>query len=352
MLGLPHPVTFTRAGENLARKVFRGGVADLSATPSDVLYAEPQGTLSRYRPTVGPTGNPVLLVPPLAAPALCYDLRQGCSLAGFGLEHAWPTYLVDYGKINYADRALGLEHWVLTVLPHAIRAVSEDCGGRPVQLVGWSLGGVMSLLAIAADATLPVDRVAMVGSPIDTRAVPMLAPVRPIAQFTDGRLLTLAYRLLGGAPAPLVQQAFQISSLQKYVTKPVALLSHLDDTEFLAQIEGVDRLMGNMAAYPGRTFGQLYHRFFRDNELAKKGTFTLGKGMGTEVVNVRDVTVPVMAIAGRNDVIAPAKAVHAISLLLPDARLESAPGGHLGVITGRQARTTTWPILDDFFRAT
>ena len=32
----------------------------------------------------------------------------------------------------------------------------------------------------------------------------------------------------------------------------------------------------------------------------------------------------------------------------PDVRLESAPGGHLGVLTGRAARRTTWVYLDQF----
>ncbi len=35
--------------------------------------------------------------------------------------------------------------------------------------------------------------------------------------------------------------AFQLSSFQKLVTKPVAIATHLDDTDFLAQIEAVDR---------------------------------------------------------------------------------------------------------------
>ena len=45
-------------------------------------------------------------------------------------------------------------------------------------------------------------------------------------------------------------------------------LSNLHDRELLAQIEAVDAFMGRMHAYPGRTFGQLYHRFFRTNDLA------------------------------------------------------------------------------------
>jgi polyhydroxyalkanoate synthase len=34
----------------------------------------------------------------------------------------------------------------------------------------------------------------------------------------------------------------------------------------------------------------------------------------------------------------------------PDGRLVRAPGGHLGVLTGRAARRTTWPAMEVFFR--
>jgi poly[(R)-3-hydroxyalkanoate] polymerase subunit PhaC len=53
----------------------------------------------------------------------------------------------------------------------------------------------------------------------------------------------------------------------------------------------------------------------------------------------------------RGDGIAPVAACHHIRELLPNARslqLETAPGGHLGVLTGRAARGTTWVLLDQF----
>ena len=34
------------------------------------------------------------------------------------------SYLVDYGEIEYADRNLGLEHWIEDVVPTAIRTAS------------------------------------------------------------------------------------------------------------------------------------------------------------------------------------------------------------------------------------
>ena len=54
--------------------------------------------------------------------------------------------------------------------------------------------------------------------------------------------------------------------------KPWTVLTNLHDRELLAQIEAVDAFMDQMHAYPGRTFGQLYHRFFRTNDLADGGS--------------------------------------------------------------------------------
>ncbi|MEA2466871.1 MAG: poly[(R)-3-hydroxyalkanoate] polymerase subunit PhaC, partial [Thermoleophilaceae bacterium] len=34
----------------------------------------------------------------------------------------------------------------------------------------------------------------------------------------------------------------------------------------------------------------------------------------------------------------------------PEVRVETAKGGHLGVLTGRSAIRTTWRYLDDFLR--
>jgi len=51
-----------------------------------------------------------------------------------------------------------------------------------------------------------------------------------------------------------------------------------------------------MIAYPGRTFGQLYHRFFRANDLSE-GEVDLG-GRRISLANVK---VPVLVVAGAGD---------------------------------------------------
>ncbi|MEV5299634.1 alpha/beta fold hydrolase [Amycolatopsis methanolica] len=324
--------------------VLRGGLADLRPVPRVLVDQGPNRSL--YRMTPSPDGDPVLLVPPLAAPALCFDLRRGCSLAEHLVDRGRRTYLVDYGTVAFSDRRLGIEHWIDEVLPRAIRKVSEDSGGRGVHLVAWCLGGLFSLLTTADRPDLPVQSITTVASPVDFTAIPLVAPFRPLVDITGGYLLTPLYRMLGGAPSYVVERVFWATGINKQLTKPLAILQNLGDRDYLAQIEAVDHFMDNMIAYPGRTFGQMYHRFFRANDLVEGGL-----DLNSRIISLSGVKVPTLVIAGRNDTIAPRRAVERLVPLLenaPDVRFETAPGGHLGVLTGRRARDTTWRHIDTF----
>jgi polyhydroxyalkanoate synthase subunit PhaC len=350
---IPTPAEAVTAAANLFDATVRGGIADTRRMPSALIDEGPQRRVHRYLPPARggrrAAALPVLLIPPLAAPAICFDLRRGCSVAEHLIGRGRETYFVDYGRVRFSDRSLGLEHWIEDVIPKAVRSASEDAGGRPVQLVGWCLGGILSLLAQCSDPKLPVASTALIASPFDFARVPLVAPLRPIAAVTQGHVVTQLYRALGGAPAPLVKRGYQLAGFDKYVMKPWTILRNVGDRDLLAQIEAVDEFMDSMHAYPGRTFGQLYHRFFRSNDLAN-GKLSLTGG----TLDLADVRVPVLAVAGRGDGIAPVPACHHVADLLPNAasvQLETAPGGHLGVLTGRAARATTWVLLDAFLAA-
>jgi polyhydroxyalkanoate synthase len=334
------------------RDMLAGGVADLRRMPRDPVAEHPNGAVRhRYHPVpraADVAGAPVLLVPPLGAPDFAYDLRRGCSLVEHLLGEGRAVYLVDYGDMSFADRRRGMEDWVDDVVPWAARRSAVPA--RDVHLVGWSLGGIFALLAVAAAVQagdpLPVRTVTAIASPIDISAVPLVAPLRPLAAVTGGHGLSVIYQLIGSFPGPLVSAAFQLTAVDRLVTKPLTLASRLDDRDFLAQIEAVDHLMANMRGYPGRVFGQIYHLMLRNNDLAD-GTLAL---RGQDIA-LAAVDVPVLVVAGRDDVIAPVAAVERVTRLItgaPEVLFATAPGGHLGVLTGRRARDTTWLALDAF----
>ncbi|GAB2981672.1 alpha/beta fold hydrolase [Nocardioides montaniterrae] len=331
---------------NLWDLLVRRGIADTSRTPSTIIDTGRTREVHRYDATGPTSGRPVLLVPPLGAQASCFDLRQGLSLAADLVERGRPTYLVDYGPLAGADRKVGIEHFLNDVLPDAIRTVSEDAGGQDVHLVGWCMGGLLSLGTTALHPDLPVRTVAMVASPFDLSKNPLLTPFRLASKVTGGRIVSGAVRVAGSVPAPIVGLGFKATALPTYLKKPKTLWTRREDRDFLGQIQAVDEIMNNMLAYPGKATMQIYLQLAIRNELAS------GKVQGpNRVVDLAEVTVPVMNVAGMTDVLVPQAVAHHVGDLLPgspDVRLPLAPGGHLGVLTGTKAPETTWAYLNEF----
>lgn len=318
-------------------------------TPSDVIVDRPQLTLRHYGPPDPTEGLlPVLLVPPLASSASVYDLRPGFSLAGHFVELGRATYLADYGRISLRrDQDLGMEYWVHDVLPTAIEEVSSRHDGAAVHLISWSIGGLLAAATAAERPSLPIASIVAVGSPFDFDVSPALEPLRLARQVTKGRVGGNLIRMLGSTPRQVNMVAFYATDPVRAVTKPYFKFQNRHDEDLIAHVEAIDALMDRMTTYPGRTMAQIYHRLVMHNEVAE-GRLTLGD----HVVDLANVRVPVMLVAGTGDeVLGPKDCVFHGKDVMPNAEvtLFEAPGGHVGVLTGRSAPSTTWAAIDAYF---
>jgi len=130
---IPKPDQIVSAAANVAHMMLYGGLADLRPMPRTLIDEGVLREVYHYRPSKSARqqGDPVLLVTPLAAPAICFDLRRGCSLVEHLVTEGRPTYLVEYGEVSFANRRLGMEHWVDEVIPRAIEEVSAHAVGGP-----------------------------------------------------------------------------------------------------------------------------------------------------------------------------------------------------------------------------
>ncbi len=346
---IPSPAQVVAALGNAAQ-IIQGGVADLEPTPRTLIYDGPHHRVYAFTPEAAPllAGEPVLLVAPPTTSTRVFDLRGDLSLAATLTSQGRPTYVVEYTDTSVRDRSLHLDHWLDRVLPAAVERVAEHAG-RPVHLVGWSLGGVLAVLTAADRPTLPLASVVALGAAFDLAEVPLMAPTRPLANVAPGSVsFSRVFGFFGERPpALLMPWALGLAAIQRLIDRPLAVLANLDDTDFLAQIEAVDAFAADTTAYPGRAFGQSFHRFLPQNELAGGSLDLAGRR-----VSLADVRAPVLLIAGSDDEIAPLSAIRPATALLSgasEARLEIVAGGHLGLITGRQAREGTWPVLAEWF---
>ncbi|MFD4443934.1 alpha/beta hydrolase [Nocardia sp. NPDC058519] len=327
--------------------LLRDGVEPYAPTPSDIVYDEPHRRLLRYRRSTPATGDPVLLVPPLAVTISCYDMRPSQSLVRFLLDLGREVYVLDYGEITYADRDLGFEEWVDDIVPTAIDAVSTDNDHSTVDLIGWSFGGTISVLTAAGHPDLPIGSVTAVGTPFDQRRNGQISVARRFGQLTGGREVTFPVRVAGGVPKYGVRAGFRIQSIDRELTKPWYIARNIADTEALARMQSVDRFMDTMPGYPGRFYRQAYRQLIIRNEMFK-GTVHLGPD---RAIDLTGLTAPTQLIGGTKDALASSASVAAgIGVLTgaSEVRFTEVPGSHLGIIAGPAARDTTWATIADF----
>ncbi|MEU4598691.1 alpha/beta fold hydrolase [Nocardia sp. NPDC023988] len=330
--------------------LFREGIEPYTPTPSVDVYNHPHRRLRCYRRTTPAVGKPILLVPPLAVTISCYDLRPDQSLVEFLLGLGRAVYVIDYGEITYADRDLGFEEWVDDIVPDAIRRVSAEHGYAPVEVIGWSFGGTISLLTTAADPELPVASVTAVGTPFDQRRNGPMSLARSLGRLAPTKIVTTPVRLLGGIPKQAVRIGFRAQSLDRELTKPLYIARHANDPESLARMQAVDRFMDTMPGYPARFYSQVYRQLIIRNEMWTRTVHLNAQ----HAVDLTAITVPVLLIGGNRDTLASAASVAAGVDVLTGAPVTfvEVDGSHLGIIAGPDARTTSWAAIADFLADT
>lgn len=328
-----------RAGANVTERVFRGRFADTRLSPHTVVLDEPHCQVRRHDPADRSHTTPIVLVPPLGGSARVYDIRRGASMAQALAGAGFRVYVLDYGTLGLADRALDLATFVDGYVARSVEVASEDCGGVPVVLGGWCAGGIFTALyASSRVAKRRVAGLALLASPLDLRRGHPLYPLAglPVTEAA----LRLARQT--GLPAPVVSWMFKLTSPVKQVTRPLTILRNLDDRDFLVHFESLSEYVDAFAAYPGEAGFELVRGLL--DGTVQNGSMALGRRRA----DVRRVNVPTLVVAGTTDVLAPAACVQAWTEVIADSEYHVVKGGHLGVMAGRGAPASTWKLLEDF----
>ncbi len=234
------------------------------------------------------------------------------------------------------DVTLRLEDYVLDYLPEMVRAVQATSGARELSLLGYCLGGLLTLLYAASHPQAPLRALLTLATPVDFAHLGLQGLW---ARHLDPDRLVATY---GNIPAALIQQSFRMlkPASELSVARMIGLWQHLDDDRYVAQFRAFDRWTNDHIDFPGETFRQVLKELVQGNKLVK-GEFTLG---GRQV-DLGAIRCPFLAIAAEADHIVPLAAARPQPELVGsvDKALLVLPGGHVGLAAGRSARHVLWP---------
>jgi polyhydroxyalkanoate synthase len=296
---------------------------------------------------------PVLLIPPLAADPLNFDLLPNRSLVKFLLAHGYRVYLADFGSPDEDHSHLGLADYTTRMIPEALERVREDSGEKDVSLVGYCMGGLFCLIYTGWSHDPHIRNIVTIASPIDSHQAGiagklfevMNKPARLIRKLTPWRLNQVDPKKLN-VPGWVSSLAFKLTNPLGTVQSYIDLLMNLWDREYVTQYQTYATWFNKMHAYPGGIIQDFVIQVGVDNALAKGEVL-----LGDEKKALLDrINCSLLAIAGENDKIVSVEAAQKVMDIVSseDKEFKLAPGGHAGVFAGSKSPDTTWTFAADW----
>ena len=319
-----------------------GGHYGRGATAATVVYRENKLRLLRLLDENGlPRGGPpVLFVPAPVSRYFIIDLLPGRSFAGHIAAAGFDVYIADFGEPTSEDRFCDLAYYVDGLVRRCVRKVSALSGEPKVNLVGYCLGGTLSLLYTALHPE-SVARLVLLTTTVDgdvQGGIAWVAHKMGLAgeSYDNPRLV----------PAVEVKSWFEMLSpgSNSLMGRVNDLWDRLDDSpERLRDVRTMATWVDDVLPAPGRLLAELYQQFGPGRNKLMAGTATIGD----HAVDLAAVTMPVMSISAEKDTIAPPDGVDAIKTVVPHAQVIRLPGGHVGIVAGRSA-PALWQRVADF----
>jgi polyhydroxyalkanoate synthase len=315
--------------------------ADVGHTDSEVVYEENKLELHRYEPAETDHGTPIVIVYALVNRPYILDLQPDRSVIRRLLEAGFEVYLVEWGEPSRLDTALSLSDYVCRYLHNCVEAVCDRSGVEDVHLLGYCMGGTLSIMYTA----LHQERVRTLG---------LMAT--PVAFDGTGGILErwashydpgVAVETYGNLPAELLAFEFSLMEpVENYVTKYVRLYENLEDESFVANFSRMEQWIWDGVDVAGETYREFVGEVYKQNALVENEVHLDG-----ERIDLREITVPVLQIVGQYDHIVPAESSRPFNdaIASEDERLIEFPAGHIGISVSSNAHDRLWPEVCSWY---
>ena len=292
---------------------------------------------------------PLVIVPPLAATSLIFDLMPDRSFVRFLRACGFRVYLVDWGAPGKEEAHFGIHDYAEDMLGEALAAVREHAGTREISLLGWCMGGLFSLIYAGLSHDPDIRNLITIASPIDNRQGGVAAgivkaielPAALIRKYTSFGVHQLDPKYLQ-VPGWFNALAFKLTNPVGSLASYWDLVTRMADREFLVNHTTTSNFLDNMEDYPGGIVQDFFIKFGVDNDLSRGQIEVGGK-----VSKFDAITCSLLVFAGQMDkIVPPAVAQTVLNLVRSDDKeFVIAPGGHAGVVMGKGAQSAVWAVL-------
>jgi polyhydroxyalkanoate synthase len=308
------------------------------ATPAEVVYEEDRLKLLHYTSDEPRKfATPLVFVFALVNRPYILDLLPQKSVVGQFLKAGFDVYLIDWGAPTHADRRLTLDSYVNGYLRNVVDFLRERTAAQSVNMLGYCMGGTMSAIFTALHPEW-VRNLILMAAGIDFTTRDGLINLWTGPEWFDGDAFVDAF---GNCPAEFLQAMFlMLKPVDNFLAKPINLLERLTDEQFVDEYFTMETWLNDNIAVPGEVFRTFVKDLYQKNLLVKNQL-----RVGRRVVNLKQITCPVLNLMAANDDLVPCAQSETFNDLVgsADRKAMKAPAGHIGLAVGSKAHRELWP---------
>ncbi len=318
----------------------------IASTPYDVVYQEDRVKLKHYRPSVVPEDGirtPLLVVYALINRETMLDLQPGRSVVDSFLKSGVDLYMVDWGYPTRRDRFLTIDDHVNGYLDNIVDVVLERTRRRNLNLMGICMGGSFCVMYSA----LHPEKVKN-----------LITTVCPTNFDTEQGLLHVWMRHInvdrlieafGNMPGDLMNLGFlMLNPARLMIDKYVGFMENIDNKDFVENFVRMEKWIFDSPDVPGETFRQFVRDCYQQNLLINSRL-----ELGGRVVDLKNVTMPLLNIYGQYDHLVPPEAANGLTRRVGSRDREDVclDTGHIGIYVSSKTQKEFVPKIVKWLKA-
>lgn len=289
----------------------------------------------------GGRGIPLFVVPSMINRAFVMDLTLRSSRMRWLARNGFRPFLFDWGDPGPREAHFRIANYLERRLKPAFAAARRACGGGPIHLAGYCMGGPIAL-ALAALEPEGTGRIVTLGAPWDFEHFPEHERFRENRKALEASLMTMS-AFYGTIPPQVVQSFFAMRDLESGARKFRRFASGDAMDATARRFVAVEDWLNDGIGMPLPVTLECFTEWLIDNALLH-GTWDIGG----QTLDVGAIRAPVMVVAGAKDAVVPPASALPLVQAISAAQVLEPPTGHLGVVLGEKADHDVWMPVRDF----
>ncbi len=317
------------------------GDIEVGVSEKEVVYEEDKLKLYHFIPHVNkPNPVPLLIVYALVNRPYMADLQDGRSMIQGLLDAGLDVYLIDWGYPDGGDRYLTLDDYINGYIDRCVNEICDRHNLKKINLLGICQGGSFSCCYTALH-TEKVKNLITTVTPIDFHTKDDL-----LSHMVRNVDIDLLVETVGNVPGELLNWTFlTLKPFRLMGQKYMDLVNLLDDTKKAKDFMRMEKWIFDSPDQVGEAYREFIKYFYQQNGLVK-GNIKFGK----KIVDLENITVPVLNIYAKDDHLVPPDSSKALEGCVgtKDYTALEFPGGHIGIYVSGKAQKMIPPSVAEW----